>query len=153
MIVFRLSKRRYISDLSGKGAEISGGRWNSRGTAVLYTSSSRALCTAEIAVHVPLGILPSDYMLATIEIPDDEPIEKVLPQELPSDWKSFPYVHSTKSIGDRFVSDKKYLVLKVPSAVVQGEFNYLVNPFHPGFQKVRIVNQELFEFDSRLFRE
>jgi RES domain-containing protein len=153
MIVFRLSKRKFSSDLSGKGAEISGGRWNSRGTAVLYTSSSRALCTAEIAVHVPLGILPSDYMLVTIEIPDDEPIVMVLMHELPSDWKSFPYVHTTTLIGDRFISEKKFLALKVPSAVVQGEFNYLLNPFHPGFQKVRIVTQELFEFDSRLFRQ
>ena len=70
MIVFRLSKSRFSKDLSGRGAELAGGRWNSKGLPMLYTSSSRALCTAEIAVHSPLGIVPMDYEIIEIEIPD-----------------------------------------------------------------------------------
>ena len=70
MIVYRLTKAKYSHDRSGKGAEKTGGRWNSKGIPVVYTSESRALCTSEIAVHTPLGILPHDYMLITIEIPD-----------------------------------------------------------------------------------
>ncbi|MFT3920211.1 RES family NAD+ phosphorylase [Cloacibacterium sp.] len=69
MIVFRLSKEQFAQDLSGKGAELVGGRWNSRGNAMLYMSQSIALCVTEIAVHVPLGILPKDYQLVQIEIP------------------------------------------------------------------------------------
>ena len=61
MIVYRLCKSIYKKDLSGKGAEIAGGRWNSKGYAILYTSESRSLCTAEIAVHTPLGNVPADY--------------------------------------------------------------------------------------------
>ncbi len=75
MIVYRLSKSKYSADLSGKGAEKAGGRWNSKGVAMVYTSASRALCTAEVSVHVPLGIVPVDYELVSIEIPDDSVTE------------------------------------------------------------------------------
>lgn len=148
MIVYRLSKSVYANDLSGKGAELVGGRWNSRGNAVLYTSQSIALCVTEIAVHVPLGILPKDYDLIHIEIPDDNILEV---KRLPKDWQTFPHADSTQKIGDKFLKDKKYLVLKVPSAAVQGEFNFLVNPRHPDFDKVKIKKKEKFSFDERLF--
>ncbi len=148
MIVYRLSKSVYANDLSGKGAELVGGRWNSRGNAALYTSQSIALCVTEIAVHVPLGILPKDYDLIHIEIPDDNILEV---KRLPKDWQTFPHADSTQKIGDKFLRDKKYLVLKVPSAAVQGEFNFLVNPRHPDFDKVKIKKKEKFSFDERLF--
>lgn len=80
MIVYRLSKEIYANDLSGKGAEIAGGRWNSKGSAALYTAQSIALCVTEIAVHIPLGILPRDYRLIHIEIPDTDFFE---PKRLP----------------------------------------------------------------------
>ena len=70
---------------------------------------------------------------------------------LPKDWKSFPHPHSTQVIGDNFVAAGKYLLMKVPSAVVQGDFNYLINPAHNLFPKVKIKSTELFEFDERLF--
>lgn len=96
MIVFRLSKQMYADDLSGKGAEIAGGRWNSRSRAMLYTSQSVALCVTEIAVHVPLGIIPENYMLIHIKIPDNEILnpKNCLPTGsyfriliLPSNWE------------------------------------------------------------------
>src|SRR5665811_66425 len=121
MIVFRLSKSKFANDLSGKGAEKSGGRWNSKGTALIYTSASRALCTTEIAVHTPLGNLPLDYKLISIEIPNDIPIQELSVEDLPVDWKSIPHAHSTQEIGDRFVSEEIFPVLKVPSVVVQDE--------------------------------
>ena len=111
MIVFRLSKSKYAKDLSGKGSEKSGGRWNSKGIALLYTSESRALCTTEIAVHTPLGNIPNDYEIISIEIPDDIKIKILV--ELPNDWKSFPHSHSTQEIGDKFVKAEKFLVIKV----------------------------------------
>ena len=60
MTIFRLSKQKYSDNLSGIGAELSGGRWNNKGTRILYTSDSRALCTAEIAVHMPIGLIPKN---------------------------------------------------------------------------------------------
>lgn len=151
MIVFRLSKSRHSKDLSGKGAEKFGGRWNSKGVALLYTSDSRALCTAEIAVHTPLGNLPTDFEITLIKIPENTIIPELEIAELPKDWKSIPHAHSTQVIGDKFVDDDQFLVLKVPSAVVQGEFNYLINPAHDDFKSITIEKTEPFAFDARLF--
>ncbi len=151
MIVYRLSKGKYKNDLSGKGAEMAGGRWNSKGVAMLYTCESRALCTTEIAVHTTLGFIPSDYWMVTIEFPDSVGILIQDPKKLPKEWKSIPHAHSTQVIGDQFIANKKKLVLKVPSAVVQGDFNYLINPSHPFAQRIKIIKTELFEFDERLF--
>lgn len=150
MIVFRLSKSRYSKDLSGKGAELSGGRWNSKGTPLVYTSDSRALCTTEIAVHTPLGNLPIDFCIITLEIPDSSIFSFPLNQ-LPDNWTEFPHLKSTQSIGDKFVVDAEALVLKVPSAVVQGDFNYLINPKHLQMAQVKILAVDVFSFYERLF--
>jgi RES domain-containing protein len=151
MIVFRLSKSKFANDLSGKGAEKSGGRWNSKGTSLVYTSASRALCTTEIAVHTPLGNLPLDYKLISIEIPDEVNIMELSYEDLPPDWKSIPHTHITQEIGDKFVSEGIFAVFKVPSVVVQDEFNYLINPAHPDSRKITIKTIEPFNFDERLF--
>jgi len=151
MIIFRLSKSVYANDLSGRGAEKAGGRWNSKGTAMVYTSESRALCTTEIAVHTPLGILPLDYVIIAIEIPKTLPIQELATDTLPEDWKSLPHSHSTQELGDTFISSEKFAVLRVPSAVVQGEFNYLLNPSHRDFKKIKVKLIEPFDFDERLF--
>ncbi len=151
MIVFRLSKSIYSRDLSGKGAEKTGGRWNSKGFALIYSSDSRALCTTEIAVHTPLGNLPVDYFISSIEIPDHIKIKEIPVTTLPKDWNNFPHSHSTQKVGDVFILEEKFLVLKVPSAVVQGEYNYLINPNHPQIKLIKIKNVESFNFDKRLF--
>ena len=153
MIVFRLSKEAYSQDLSGKGAERTGGRWNSKGVLMVYTSSSRALCTAEIAVHVPLGLVPSGYSLTTLEISEKFPVEDLDLQLLTENWKSFPYSRVTQQAGDSFIKNRKSLVMKVPSAVVQGDFNFLINPQHEGISEIKIVKTEVFLFDERLFRK
>ncbi|GLR16184.1 RES family NAD+ phosphorylase [Portibacter lacus] len=151
MIVYRLSKAKYADTLSGIGAERFGGRWNSRGTSMIYTSSSRALCTVEIAVHTPLGNIPDDYYLISIEIPDLS-FEKLDLGKLSKTWDRAPHGHETQKIGDQFVTEGKSLALMVPAAVVQGEYNYIINPRHPDFKKVKIIGKELFKFDKRLFK-
>ena len=152
MKVYRLSSEKYKADLSGKGAEISGGRWNSKGVAILYTSESRALCTTEIAVHSPLGIIPANYWIVMIEFPDGVDFLEPDPAAFPTDWNTFPHPHATQLIGDNFIANGKYLVMKVPSAVVPGDFNYLINPKHKLNSQVKIVKTEVFEFDKRLFK-
>jgi RES domain-containing protein len=149
MIVYRLSKGKYHRDLSGKGAEMYGGRWNSKGTALLYTSQSRALTFAELSMHIPLGVVPKDYFLITIEIPETANILELPEADLPANWRSNPHLDSTQQIGDKFATALKYLVLRVPSAVVPQDFNYLLNPSHPMMKEVRISDVEPFEFDSR----
>jgi RES domain-containing protein len=152
MIVFRLCKSKYAHDLSGKGAEKSGGRWNGKGYPMLYTSGSRSLCLIEIAVHLPLGILPDDFVLVSIEIPDSIVVKELLEFELPINWKSFPHQVGTSKLGNGFLKNADYLILKVPSAVVQDEFNFLINPEHELFHQVKISQIEPFYIDNRLFR-
>ncbi len=152
MIVFRLCKSKYANDLSGKGAEKSGGRWNGKGFRMLYTSGSRALCLTEIAVHIPLGIIPLDFVLVSIEIPDSAEIIEIKETELPENWRNFTNTKATNEIGNTFLSNSEYLILKVPSAVVQDEFNYLINHEHELFDQIKTYKIEPFYFDERLFR-
>jgi len=150
MIVYRLTKNAYKNVLSGKGAELHGGRWNSKGKSIIYTCQSRALCTMEIAVHTPLGNLPKGYYLQTIKIPDLR-IQEIKTTLLHKDWRNFPHHSSTKSYGNAFISQGKNLVLKVPSAIIQDEYNYLINPNHPYFKKIKLMDIQSFKFDQRLF--
>ncbi|MBA4300784.1 RES domain-containing protein [Algoriphagus alkaliphilus] len=150
MRVFRLMRKKYGIELSGKGAALSGNRWNSRGTELIYTSESRALAMAEVAVHLSLSLLPKDYVMVEIEIPTSISIASMTIGDLPPSWNSFPHMLDTQKIGDDFVAERKNCVLKVPSAVVPGDFNFLINPHHPDFTAIKIVGQEDFPFDRRL---
>lgn len=152
MKVYRLTKKKYLYDLSGLGSEIAGGRWNYKGTRLVYTSESRALCTAEIAVHTPFGVVPDDYYLMTINIPDSIKVDSIKHESLPNDWMRFPNINITQDIGEQFIKDGRYLILKVPSAVVQGDYNYLINPNHKEINKIKIIDNEKFDFDERLFK-
>ena len=152
MIVYRLLNLNYGSGLSGKGAGIAGGRWNSPGISMIYTSESRALCTAEVAVNLPLGNIPIGFEMISILIPDDIILTGIGEEDLPSGWKIFPLATLTQKIGDQFIIQGKYLVMKVPSAAVPGDFNYLINPRHPDFGRIEIIKKEPYEFDERFFK-
>jgi len=153
MMVYRLSAQTYNNDLSGYGAEKSGGRWNGQGFAIIYTASSRALALVEIAVHTPLGIMPLNYFLTTIEFPDDASVARIAIAGLPQNWNRNPFIKDTQQIGNDFIINNTHLILQVPSASVPGDHNYLINPRHADFKKVRIINTEEFEFDLRLFKK
>jgi len=158
MIVYRISSFRYHLDLSGKGAELHGGRWNSKGLPALYTADSRALAMAEVAVHLPIGAVASNYRIVALKFPDDElsslPNDS-LPETwktLPETWRSFPYDPKTQLLGDEFLKNNKHLALKVPSAVVDGDFNIIINPMHQAFKKLEIIEAKPFMFDIRFLK-
>lgn len=153
MKVFRICKEKYANDLSGTGAKLVGGRWNSKGIPILYTSESRALAMAEVAVHLPYNLIPNDFVLVTIDIPENLKLEEVLVKNLSKKWNNFPINNSTQNIGNEFVKNNDALVLKVPSAVVAGDFNYLINSNHKDFDKIEIENIIPFIFDNRLFNK
>jgi RES domain-containing protein len=150
MLVYRIAKRQYIYDLSGEGARLYGGRWNRKGTPVVYTSGSRSLATVEYLVHLPQSVMPLDICMAEIEIPDPESGEPVSLDKLPPDWRAFPAPLQLAGIGEAWVRDGLSPVLKVPSAVIKDEWNYLLNPRHPLFRSVRIASVEDWQFDPRL---
>lgn len=147
MIVYRLSRSQYSHDLSARGAEIAGGRWNSKGIAMLYTGENISLCMAEVAVHMPLGIVPKDYEIISLEIPDDE-IMELSKSKLPENWRDTLPMSETQKLGNEFILNSSKMILKVPSMVVQGEFNYLINPKHKNIQIVLIKKVEAFNLSS-----
>src|SRR5680860_566230 len=124
MIVYRLSRRKYKSQLSGRGASIHGARWNRKGTEVIYTASSRALAMAEVLVHFTLQKFPDDYFMLMIYVADGIPQYNITEDKLPSRWNLFPYSHETQNIADDLFQEKKYGLIRVPSAVVKGDYNY-----------------------------
>lgn len=152
MEVFRLSREKFASILSGKGAALKGARWNSIGVELIYTAANRSLAMAEVAVHFTLATLPDYYVIITIFIPDDIALFKLNISDLPKNWNIFPHPASTQSIGDQFVADNRFCVLQIPSVVTFGDFNLLINPNHPEFSKIRIVETIGFPFDKRIFR-
>ena len=153
MIHYRFSRKEWGGDLSGKGAEMYGGRWNSKGVPVLYCSESRALAITEIIAYTPPGLIPEGYVLNIIEAPDNLGLLHIIPPEsLPDHWKKYPHGKETKALGDALLKAKKHLLLKVPSALVQGEHNYLINPLHPEFPQVKLLEVLPFNFNERLFK-
>ena len=139
MLVARLAKRAY-ADLSGNGAAISGGRWNSKGKPMVYTASCGALATVEYLAH--LTFLPSSLMMMYIDIPDTLKIEKV--KSVPADPAAF------LQIGNEWLDSKSTSVLEVPSVLVPNQKNYLINPHHPLLAAIVIREITPFAFDSRL---
>ena len=151
MEAYRLAREPFAKNLSGKGAAFKGARWNSIGVEMVYTSESRALAMAEVAVHLSLSTLPDDYMMVTLSIPDDLAIDEIMLSSLPENWNIFPHLSSTQFIGDHFTRENILPILRVPSAVVQGDFNLLLNPHHPDFKRISIKEIIKFPFDSRIF--
>jgi RES domain-containing protein len=152
MEVFRLHNAKYPMTLSGKGAALTGARWNSKGTEIIYTAHGRCLAMAEVVVHLSLATLPKGFKMISINIPEDIEMYELPTTKLPIGWNVFPETVDTQSIGDNFIKELKYAVMKVPSAVVKGDFNYLLNPFHPDFNKILISSKEDFPFDKRIFK-
>lgn len=147
MILYRIAKRPY-ADLSGTGARLYGGRWNSEGRSMVYLTSSRSLAVLEALVHLSPTNLPLDFCIMTIDAPDNFAEIKV--EQLPQNWNDYPEPNSLKHIGKDFLLKQKHLFLKVPSAIVNEEYNYLLNPLHPDAGLVKIISTQPFAFDQRL---
>jgi RES domain-containing protein len=153
MIAYRIARTRHIRDLSGLGAKLYGGRWNSKGTAIVYTSENRSLATVEYLVHVPISIIPDDLSIASIEIPDSIKPKYLLLGNLPKNWRDYPPPPELAEIGTKWALSLASLLLRVPSAVVENEFNILIIPQHPDIKRISISKIEKFRFDKRLVRQ
>ena len=150
MIVYRIAKKKYIKDLSGIGARLYEGRWNHKGINIIYTSESRALATVEYLVHVPLSIVPTNISIATFEIPDGIIPKEISTSNLPNNWQNYPWPPELPDLGTNWALKNDTLLLRVPSTVVEHEFNVLINPSHPDIKHVSISNIEKYKFDARL---
>lgn len=142
MYVYRIERKKYLDDmLSGKGAALcSGNRWNSLHTPMVYTSQSRSLAVLEILARVnAMELVPGDRMLVELEIPDNLRVEEITLADLPVNWHIFPPGEQTQVLGDAFIRKAQAAVCKVPSSLVEGEFNYLINPLHPKSKYLKII--------------
>jgi len=153
MLVFRISKHKYANDLSGKGAEIFGGRWNPIGTSALYCSESRALSVLELLAHLPKEITPKKLRLLTLKIPTniETKIERL--KSLPSNWNSLQPIELTQYVGKQKFEANNLLGIIVPSAIIEMENNIVLNPEHKDYKKIEIINIDKYKFDERLFKE
>ena len=149
MIIYRLATETYKNDLSGTGAKMFGGRWNSVGVPVVYTTENISLAVLEILVRTDTNLIPLTYHLIKIEIADTLQVLAITTDKLKKDWKDD--LGYTQFMGDEFIKSASHLLLKVPSAVVEKENNFIINPGHGDFKKVKIVSIKKFEFDKRLF--
>jgi len=149
MIIYRLATEKYKDDLSGTGSKIFGGRWNSKGTAAVYSTENISLAVLEILVRVDKNIIPPSYHLIRLEIPDQLTVTTIQLNKLKKDWKDD--LDYTQWMGTEFIRSQKSILLKIPSAIVEEEHNYIINPSHPDFKKVKIKASAKFRFDDRLF--
>jgi RES domain-containing protein len=150
--VFRICRKTHAKDpLSGRGALRVAGRWHSQGVRVVYASASRALAALEVLVHVDADLAPDDLVRIEIDLPGSLPIETVKAAALAAGWRAHPAPESLRAIGDRWIRRGTSPVLRVPSAVVPEESNYLLNPAHAEIKRVSVVAIEPFAYDARLF--
>jgi len=135
--------------LDGSGARRAGGRWNSKGVAVVYTSGTLALAVIERLVHLDPDLMPVGQVAIEIEVPDAL-VERFPPRRLPRNWRRVPAPASTQRLGDAWVAARRSAVLAVPSVVVPRELNYLINPLHRDAGRIKVVARGPFSFDPRL---
>ena len=149
MIVYRIGKTRYAKDLSGEGARLNGGRWNHKLTACIYTSESRALALLEYTVNINIEDIPRALSITSIEIPAAQ-IYELEEAQLPGNWKLAPAPSSTKQYGTQLLKTASKAIIKLPSAIITQEFNYLLNPIHNGSKSFKIVEVKDFVYDVRI---
>lgn len=150
MTIYRLVRSEYHDDLSGYAAFLYGGRWNSKGQYAVYAAEHISLAVLEIVVNydrTTTTLLPS-FHLVELAVPDNEIIE-IDRSVLKKSWNTD--MDYTRYIGDEFLQSRSDLILKIPSAVIPEENNYLLNPSHKDFKKIVIERSKRYGLDNRLF--
>jgi RES domain-containing protein len=147
---WRIVKARHAATaFDGQGARRYGGRWNSRGTPMVYTAGSQALAVLEMLVHLESADLLRHYRLMPVTF-ENRMVKVLNLKTLPANWQRRPTPASLRAIGDAWVASAESLVLRVPSVVVPGEWNYLLNVLHPEFSRLAVGKPIAYRFDPRL---
>lgn len=147
MLVYRIALKQYAESLKASGRAA---RWNPDETFVIYTASSRSLACLENVVHRSQIGLSLAFNIMTIEV--DDRIKKTVINliDLPANWKDFEQMPVTQKIGEEWLTKNKTALLQVPSSIIDEEVNYLINPKHSDFSKIRLIKTEPFTFDKRI---
>ncbi|HXE11243.1 MAG TPA: RES family NAD+ phosphorylase [Bryobacteraceae bacterium] len=152
MLVWRISKAKFAaSSFSGEGARLFDGRWNYAGIRMVYTSTSLALAAVEFFVHLDPSVMPDDLVSIKAKLPDNAKVERIDPASLPANWRKVDN-NQLRHLGSEWARKGSSLALLVPSAVMDDEWNVLLNPAHPDFAKVEVSPPQPFRYDERMFR-
>ncbi len=148
---YRIVQARYAAKaFDGEGARLNGGRWNSVGTSMVYVASSLSLATLEMLVHLEdISVIYGRYVVIPVSF-DVSLLRQIDPKALPPSWNAPQPVSETQLLGDQWIAGRSSAVLEVPSAVTDSEVNFLLNPAHPDFAKIRIGAAVAFTPDARL---
>lgn len=150
MLLFRIIFAKYTEPMYAPGFS---GRWNREGQRVLYTSSSAALAMAETMAHrMGQGYLSQGFSLVTLEVPDTAEIEEISRSDLPESWRMYSAYQLTQAIGAEWYRRKQSLLLKVPSAVVPCDHNFLIHAAHPAYEQIKLKDRTPFPFDERFLQ-
>ena len=154
MHLWRIDRLAFPDKFSGFGAYLTPGRWHLRGNRVVYTSAAASLAALEYLVHLKPDTIPADISLLEFEAPDDISIERQdAPETLNPDWRGIHLSVELQTFGTQWLVECHTAILAVPSAIIPGETNYLLNPAHPEIARVRIVGEEPFFYDPRLIKK
>jgi RES domain-containing protein len=148
-----LRKADARSPFDGEGAYRYGGRWSSPGTRLSYASEHQSLAMLEYFVHLDQDDPPGDLVLAIAEIPDDLTREKIEPVDVPENWREPAPPPELSQFGDEFAERGEHCLLLVSSALAPSEYNCLINPAHPDYKTIRVLEAEPLTFDARMFRK
>lgn len=151
MILYRFAHKKYAHELSGTGARLKGGRWNPSGLAVLYTSESISLALLEMLANASTIEELRSVQLMEIHIPPNTDCHEIKLQNLKKEW--YFDLDYTQWMGKEILQTQRTLLCQCPSALVHREHNYLINPLHPDFKKIRLHDASDFYFDGRLFKK
>ena len=138
MRLYRIVKTKHAYDLSGNGAKINGGRWNHEGIACIYLSENRALSLLEYTAHTGINILPPALCFITVEVPENS-MRTLSVKELPVNWMQRPHSRENRDLGSSLLAATNCLLLKLPSPIINQEFNFVLNPLHPLIGSVKIT--------------
>lgn len=151
MHCWRICRKKHLpTALDGIGAEKAGGRWNRRGSRMVYTSSSLSLASLELFVNLDTDVLPDDLVSVRVEIPDSASREKVSIKQLSRNWRDYPAPPKLQQLGSQWLEEERSALLIVPSAVTLQETNILINPAHSDFSLIGKVQSKPFRFDPRI---
>jgi RES domain-containing protein len=148
---YRIVKARHArTAFSGEGARLAGGRWNRPGETVAYTSASLALAAIETFIHLGDDSLHIRFLYFKIEIPDAVGVQHCV--RPPPNWRAEPPQEESMRYGSAWLRANRMAVLEVPSAIVPSEKNYLLNPRHADFRRIRMGRALPFVFDPRMWK-
>ncbi|HAL81790.1 MAG TPA: RES domain-containing protein [Mucilaginibacter sp.] len=147
MIVYRITLARYSGKLIASGRAA---RWNPNEVNMICTASSRSLACLENAVHRSQAGLSHLYNIMTIEVPEPIKSKMILLDDLTANWTDYDQMYITQSLGEKWVNENETAILQVPSSIISEEVNYLINPNHKDFEKIKVIKNQPFVFDKRI---